>query len=208
MFYFIKTPWLLQKVYPECTWKINTTEKVLYLTFDDGPHPQATHFVLEQLRQYNAKATFFCIGKNVQAHFDVYKQLLQDGHKPGNHTFSHLNGWKVKDEKYLDDIYAARKIIDSSLFRPPYGRITKFQLKQLSGIKYNLKPIMWDVLSGDFDEMISNESCCMNVIKNAGPGSVVVFHDSVKCLKKLEYALPKVLDHFNNKGYCFKALSV
>jgi peptidoglycan/xylan/chitin deacetylase (PgdA/CDA1 family) len=179
---------------------------VLYLTFDDGPHPQVTAFVLDQLKQYNARATFFCIGKNVEANFDIYKKILQDGHKPGNHTYSHLNGWKVPDNTYLNDIYAAKKIIDSPFFRPPYGRITKFQLAQLQGIKYNLTPVMWTVLSGDFDKKISNEKCLANVLKNSRPGSIVVFHDSEKSFEKLQHVLPKVLEHFHAKGYSFKAL--
>src|SRR5450432_3853369 len=104
MFYFVKTPSLLKKIYPDCVWNIKTDEKILYLTFDDGPHPQATPFVLNELKKYNAKATFFCIGKNVKDHFDIYKQLIGDGHKPGNHTYNHLNGWKTKDKIYLNDI--------------------------------------------------------------------------------------------------------
>src|SRR5437764_10538689 len=105
MVYFIKTPWLLKKLYSECTWDVKTEEKNLYLTFDDGPHPEATPYVLEQLKRYNAKATFFCIGKNVKEHFDLYKKIIDEGHKPGNHTYDHLNGWKEKDKKYLDNIF-------------------------------------------------------------------------------------------------------
>lgn len=206
MYYLVKTPWLLKKLYPECIWDIDTSEKNLYLTFDDGPHPQATSFVLDQLKQYNARATFFCIGKNVEAYFDIYKKILQDSHKPGNHTYSHLNGWKAPDETYLNDIYTAKKIIDSSFFRPPYGRITKFQLAQLRGIKYNLKPVMWTVLSGDFDNKVSNEKCLNNVLKNSGPGSIVVFHDSEKCFEKLQFVLPKVLEYYQARGYSFQAL--
>ena len=131
MFYFIKTPLLLKKLYPECVWNIETKENEIYLTFDDGPHPEATLFVLDELKKYNAKATFFCIGKNVKEHFDIYKQMISEGHKPGNHTFNHLNGWKTADKKYLDDIKQAADIIDSQFFRPPYGRATKFQIKAL-----------------------------------------------------------------------------
>ena len=131
MFYLVKTPWLVKKLYPECVWDIKVTEKILFLTFDDGPHPEATPFVLEQLKKYNAKATFFCIGKNVKENFEVYKQLIAEGHKPANHTYNHFNGWKTKDKEYLDDILKAANIIDSNLFRPPYGKITKFQIKVL-----------------------------------------------------------------------------
>ena len=206
MFYLVKSPWLLKKVYAECTWNIITDEKVLYLTFDDGPHPEATSFVLETLQQYNARATFFCVGKNVKEYFTVYKQVLAEGHKPGNHTFDHLNGWKTKDKEYLRNIAKAAAIIDSDLFRPPYGKITKFQLKTLKGERMNLKPIMWDVLSGDFDTTIKPENCYLNVVNNAKPGSIVVFHDSLKALPTLQYTLPKVLAYFSAKGFQFKII--
>ena len=143
MLYLVKTPWILKKIYPGCTWNIKTDEKILYLTFDDGPHPEATPFVLDELKKYNAKATFFCIGKNVEQHFDIYKRVIEERHAVGNHTYNHINGWKAKDEIYLDDIAKAKKIIDSSLFRPPYGRITKFQLRNLNGDKFKLKTITY-----------------------------------------------------------------
>ena len=206
MFYFTKTPWLLKKLYSECIWDVKTDEKILYLTFDDGPNPQATPFVLQELKKYNAKATFFCIGKNVKEYFDIYKQIISDGHKPGNHTYNHLNGWKTTDKKYLEDIRLAANIIDTELFRPPYGKITKFQVNALQGEKYKLKTIMWDVLSGDFDEKLTPENCYLNVINKAKPGSVVVFHDSLKAFPRLEYTLPRVLEFFSQKGYQFKFL--
>ena len=206
MFYLVKSPWILKKYFSECTWNIKTNEKILYLTFDDGPHPEATSFVLEQLKNYNAKATFFCIGKNVKEHFEIYKQIISDGHRPANHTFSHLNGWKTNDEIYVRDIEKAAEIIDSDLFRPPYGRITKFQIKVLQQQKINLKTIMWDVLSGDFDTSIQPENCYLNVINNAKPGSIIVFHDSAKALQNIRYALPKVLEYYSEKGFKFHSL--
>ncbi len=202
----VKTPWLLKNFYPECIWDIKTKEKVLYLTFDDGPHPVATPFVLEELKKHNAKATFFCIGKRVEEYFDIYKKIIEEGHAVGNHTYDHLNGWKTKDQIYLDNIFKAKKIIDSNLFRPPYGRITKFQLKQLSAEKYKLKPIMWSVLSGDFDKEVSGEECYHTVVKNAKQGAVVVFHDSEKALDRLRYALPLVLKHFTENGFEFRSI--
>ncbi len=215
MFYLVKTPLLLKKIYPECLWDIKIDRKtclpvgrVLYLTFDDGPHPTATPFVLEQLKKYNAKATFFCIGKNVEEHFDIYKKIIDEGHAVGNHTYDHLNGWKTNDKIYLDNIFKAKKIIDSNLFRPPYGRITKFQLQQLQGEKYNLKPVMWSVLSGDFDEKISGEQCYLTVVKKAKAGSIVVFHDSAKAMGRLSYALPLVLKYFTENGFEFKRISI
>jgi len=206
MFYFVKTPVLIKKLYHECLWDVKTTENILYLTFDDGPTPRVTPFVLDILKNYNAKATFFCIGKNVKEYFDIYKQVISDGHKPGNHTFNHLNGWKTSDKKYLEDIKEAANIIDAEFFRPPYGRITKFQLKALQGEKFKLKTMMWDVLSGDFDIKVSSENCYLNVVNNVKPGSIIVFHDSVKAFPRLEYALPRVLNFFSEKGFQFKTL--
>src|SRR5687768_6336118 len=171
MLYFVKTPWWLKKLYPGCVWDIKTDEKNLYLTFDDGPDPVATPFVLEQLKTYNAKATFFCVGKNVEHNFNLYSQMIEDGHKPGNHTYDHLNGWKTKDRQYLENIAKAKQIIDTNLFRPPYGKITRFQLAQLKANRYNLKPIMWSVISGDFDGEISAENCFLNVTRNGKAGS-------------------------------------
>ena len=212
MIYFVKTPWWLKKLYSRCVWDIPVKEKIIYLTFDDGPHPVVTPFVLDTLKQYNAKATFFCIGKNVTAHADIYRRLLDEGHRVGNHTFNHLNGWKVSDELYLKNILEAGKYIDSSLFRPPYGKITRFQVKLLTGIRNspvssNFKIIMWDVLSGDFDVSLSAETCSLNVIKHAVPGSVVVFHDSEKAFPRLKDALPKTLQYLSNEGYKFEAIT-
>ena len=207
MFYLVKSPWILKKYFSECTWNIKTNEKILYLTFDDGPHPEATLFILEQLKNYNAKATFFCIGKNVKEHFEIYKQIISDGHRPGNHTFNHLNGWNTRDEIYIKDTEKAAEIIDSNLFRPPYGRITKFQIKVLQQQKINLKTIMWDVLSGDFDSSLKPENCYLNVINNAHPGSIIVFHDSLKAFPNLQYTLPLVLKYYSEKGFQFRPLT-
>ena len=207
MFYLAKTPWLVKKLYSECIWDIKVTEKILFLTFDDGPHPEATPFVLQQLKKYNARATFFCIGKNVKEYFEIYKQLIDDGNKPANHTYTHLNGWKTKDDEYLNDVYKASTIIDSNLFRPPYGRATKFQLRALKNEKLQLKTIMWDVLSGDFDEKITPENCYLNVINNTTPGSIIVFHDSLKALPKLQYTLPRILEYFSERKFQFNIIS-
>lgn len=206
MFYLKKTPWLFKKIFPERIWEINTSEKILFLTFDDGPHPEATSFVLDELKKFDAKATFFCVGENVANNFEVYQKIIENGHKPANHTYHHLNGWKTEDKIYLEDITKAAKIIDSNLFRPPYGRITKFQIKAIEGSKLNMKTIMWDVLSGDFDAAVTGENCYLNVINNAKPGSIVVFHDSVKSLATLQYALPRILEYYSESGYRFHVL--
>ncbi len=208
MFYFIKTPRWLKKLYSGCTWQMPDQEKNIYLTFDDGPHPDATPFVLDELKKHNAKATFFCIGKNVLEQPAIYKRIISDGHAVGNHTFNHLNGWKTDDEMYLQNIAEAKKYIDSVLFRPPYGRITKFQLRLLSTAKHPLTTIMWTVLSGDFDSSVSNEKCLRNVLKNSGNGSIVVFHDSKKAYERLVFVLPKVLEYFTEKGYRFEKITI
>jgi peptidoglycan-N-acetylglucosamine deacetylase len=208
MFYLVKTPWWLKRIYDSYTWSMPAAGKNLYLTFDDGPHPVATPFVLKQLKQYNALATFFCIGKNVEAYPDIFKQITDEGHTIGNHTYNHLNGWKTHDDVYLQNVLKASHVIDSNLFRPPYGRITSFQAKNLKPVMKGkeVNVVMWDVLSGDFDKKCSHENCLGNVLLSAVPGSIIVFHDSEKAYPNLEYALPRVLVYFSEKGYSFKSL--
>ena len=204
--YSVRPNVLLRCLYPSAIWRIPTKEKKIFLTFDDGPIPEVTPWVLSLLKEYKAKATFFCVGANIEKHPEIFRQLISEGHSIGNHTYNHLNGWKTDDKKYLEDINEAANIIDSEFFRPPYGRITKFQLKALQGEKFKLKTIMWDVLSGDFDIKVSPENCYLNVINNAKPGSIIVFHDSIKAFSRLEYALPRVLNFFSEKGFQFKIL--
>ncbi len=200
--YLIKTPWLLKAFYPKCTWDIPSKGKVVYLTFDDGPHPQATAFVLAALKKYNAKATFFCIGNNVLAYPNIYSSILKEGHAVGNHTYDHLNGWKTDLNTYRENIKSAAKLIDSPLFRPPYGRITNAQIKQIvQAADLPNKIIMWDVLSGDFDLKLTGVTCANNVIHNARSGSIIVFHDSTRAWERLEVALPLVLQHFSDLGF-------
>jgi peptidoglycan-N-acetylglucosamine deacetylase len=206
MFYFVKTPWLLKKIYPRSVWNIPTKEKILYLTFDDGPHPAATPFILEELEKYSAKATFFCIGKNVKEQPQLYRKILDGDHRVGNHTHNHLNGWKTPDKEYFGNIIQASKYIDSDLFRPPYGKISSFQIAYLQSGALNFKVIMWDVLSGDFDQKVSGEKCISNVTGNAANGSIVIFHDSEKAYSNMKMALPKVLSHFSKQGYKFNSI--
>jgi peptidoglycan/xylan/chitin deacetylase (PgdA/CDA1 family) len=208
MRYFIKTPWWMKKIYPAYVWDVDTKENILYLTFDDGPHPVATPFVLDELARYNAKATFFCIGKNVVEYPSIYRRILDEGHAVGNHTHNHLNGWKTNDSKYFQDIAEAALHIDSNMFRPPYGRIKTFHAKNMQRVmkKPDARIIMWTVLSGDFDLQVSKEECLQHVILNATKGSIVVFHDSEKAFPKLEYSLPLVLKHFSSAGFRFETL--
>lgn len=205
MFYTKLIPSWFIKLNSSLVWNIETKEKELYLTFDDGPHETATPFVLDQLKMFNAKATFFCVGKNVKAHTNIYQRILDEGHAPGNHTFNHLNGWKTKNSLYINDIAEAAKYIDSKLFRPPYGRISPFVSKMLR-TQLQYKIIMWHVLSGDFDNTISPQQCLENVLMNAKAGSIIVFHDSKKAWERMQFALPAILKFYTEKGFIFKAL--
>lgn len=207
MYYLVKTPSWVKKVFNNRIWSVNTSAKEIYLSFDDGPHPEHTLFILDELLKYDAKATFFCIGKNVLAYPDIYKRIIEDGHAIGNHTQDHLNGSKTNNFDYLNNIKQAKQFIDSGLFRPPYGKINSFLVKQLQSKEYDLTTIMWTVLSGDFDPSISKEQCLQNVLLTTSPGSIVVFHDSEKASEKMRYVLPKVLAYFSSKGYCFKRIT-
>lgn len=206
--YFIKTPWWLIQCFPNRLWRFETTSKKIYLSFDDGPHPIATPFVLDMLQQYNAKATFFCIGKNVIAYPEIYQRLLNEGHRVGNHTYNHLNGWKTENAIYLADIQKAASVIQSALFRPPYGRIKVAQAKQLKNAlaDENAKIVMWDVLSGDFDQNLTAEKCTKFVLNQAKEGSIIVFHDSDKAWERLRHTLPAVLQYFTKLGFEFCAI--
>jgi len=198
----------VQWLFPRRVWAFSRKEPNIYLTFDDGPIPEVTPWVLEQLKKYNAKATFFCIGDNVRKHPDIFNAIIAEGHSIGNHTFHHLNGWKTRTEEYLQDVEAAevefnKTIFNSNqpskLFRPPYGKMTSAQAKKITEKGYKI--IMWDVLSADFDPTISEEKCLKNVVNNIKPGSIVVFHDSLKAEEKLKYVLPEFLAFVKKKKW-------
>ena len=208
MFYFVKTPWWLKKFSKGRVWQMPNNSKIIYLSFDDGPDPLVTPFVLDELKKYDARASFFCVGNNVVKYPQVYERILKEGHAVGNHSFDHLNGWKTNDKVYLDSIAAAKKHIISKLFRPPYGRIKRSQQKILSSPAFGLTTIMWTVLSGDFDGSTSPVQCYTNVTRSAKNGSIVVFHDSAKANTKMSYALPLVLKYFSEKGYRFEKIQV
>ena len=209
MFYLAKSTWWMKMFWPAYTWKIKTGEKKLFLTFDDGPDPHATAFVLEQLKKFDAKATFFCIGENVATHSALYQRILQEGHATGNHTHRHPNGWKISKEAYLRDVQEASERINSRLFRPPYGRITKSQAKGLPAAMQqdDVKVIMWSVLSADFDTTKNGRQCFGFVRKYSRPGSIVVFHDSAKAFPNLSVALPMTLEYFTELGYSFEKIT-
>ncbi|MCB0569297.1 MAG: polysaccharide deacetylase family protein [Phaeodactylibacter sp.] len=202
--YLIKTPQFIQNLFPNYTWRIPTQEKVLYLTFDDGPIPEVTPWVLEQLEQYDAQATFFCVGDNIRKHPDVFRQVIEKGHAVGNHTYNHLNGWLSENIPYYHNVRHCANLAHSVLFRPPYG---KLKPKQAQFLQRHYRIVMWDVLSGDFDPRLSEEQCLSNVVNNAEPGSIIVFHDSLKAEEKLRYVLPRVLEHFAMEGYQFGKLN-
>lgn len=210
----IKTPLVVKKMFPNYIWDIASANKTIYLTFDDGPTPEITNWTLNTLNKFNAKATFFCIGNNIEKHPVIFQNILEEGHSIGNHTHNHIKGWKTKTEAYLSNISKAQKIIHSkkndsdntiNLFRPPYGKITTKQGNSL--INKGYKIIMWDILSFDWDDKVSKETCLNNVIKKTTNGSIIVFHDSVKASKNLQYVLPKVLEHFSHLNYKFSAIT-
>ncbi|PKQ44343.1 polysaccharide deacetylase family protein [Confluentibacter flavum] len=210
----IKTPLVAKKMFPNYVWDIPTDDKIVYLTFDDGPTPEITNWVLNTLKSFHAKATFFCIGKNIENYPDIFQDILNEGHTVGNHTYNHVKGWKTKAKDYLLDIEKTQGILNSqmmdlsssnvNLFRPPYGQITPKQGKELMKLGYKI--IMWDVISFDWDKTISMETCLNNVTTKSTNGSIIVFHDSVKASKNMQYTLPKVLKYFSEKGYSFKPL--
>ena len=201
--YLVKTPIFIQKLFPNFIWRIPTKEKKLYLSFDDGPIPEITPWVLEQLSNYDAKATFFCVGENIHKYPYLIKRLLDKGHRIGSHTYNHLSGWATDNIPYFHNVRRGASLTKTELFRPPYGRLKPVQAKFLQR-HYSI--IMWDVLSGDFDPEITEDQCFRNVVQHARPGSIVVFHDSLKSARVLKNVLPRILEHFSNEGYVFDSI--
>ena len=204
--YLVKSPPLLHFFYPSLTWHMPRSEKVVYLSFDDGPIPDVTDFVLKTLNSFSTKATFFCIGDNILKYPQIFESIKNDGHGIGNHTFNHLKGWDTSDDVYFQNFQKCQGQTDTNLFRPPYGRIKKSQIAQIKSSYPAMEIIMWDTLSGDFDTKLSPERCLTNVIKYTRNGSIIVFHDSLKAFDRLYYTLPKVLEHFSQLGYRFEQL--
>ncbi|WP_064196283.1 MULTISPECIES: polysaccharide deacetylase family protein [Emticicia] len=203
-----KTNFLMRALYPNFVWRKPSTDKTIFLTFDDGPIPEVTEFVLETLEKYQAKATFFCIGDNINKHPEVFKKVIKEGHSVGNHTFNHLRGWATEDQQYLENTEKCKAEIEkfgikTQLFRPPYGRIKRSQARSILSTN---EIIMWDVLSGDFSQDLSPETVLNKTIKYTESGSIVLFHDSIKANKRMAYALPKFLEHFSAQGFKFSKL--
>jgi peptidoglycan/xylan/chitin deacetylase (PgdA/CDA1 family) len=208
--YLHYTPRLLHWLYPHLLWHMPRAEKVLYLTFDDGPIPEVTPAVLSILSEWNAKATFFCVGDNVRKHPQVAAQVVGEGHRLGNHTYHHLKGTQTEPQRYLQDVALCHRVLEpylsgggTKLFRPPYGRFTRQQLSQL---KQEYRLVMWDVLPADFDPALPAEACLRKSIRYTRAGSIVVFHDSLKAWDRLQWVLPRYLQHFHQQGYRFSAL--
>jgi peptidoglycan/xylan/chitin deacetylase (PgdA/CDA1 family) len=202
---------LFEILFPRYIWRIKTTEKKIYLTFDDGPIPEVTEWVLEQLALFNAKGTFFCVGENIIKHPEILKKIINDGHLVANHTQNHLKGWKTENDLYLNNFHLCEKSIESikkekyNLFRPPYGQLKR---KQADEILRTHKILMWSVLTKDYDANFDEVQCLKNAIKKTRNGSIVLFHDSLKAKKNLRYVLPKYLEHFSKKGYKFEIIEL
>jgi len=199
-----KTPPFLARVFRSLTWDLPAAEKTVYLTFDDGPTPEVTEWVLEQLDAYGAKATFFCLGCNVKKQPEIFKKIGAAGHAVGNHSYSHMKGFRSSVSRYVADVDRASELIDSKLFRPPYGRILPGQVRKL---RERYRIIMWSVLSVDYDRKVNGRQVVRNVLENVRPGSIIVFHDSVKASKNLYHALPEVLEQMASDGYRFRVIS-
>jgi peptidoglycan/xylan/chitin deacetylase (PgdA/CDA1 family) len=210
-FYWIKTNTIIKRYFSNYIWDIPNKDNKIYLTFDDGPTSEITAWILQLLKEENIKATFFCIGKNILAQPEIFNQIIQEGHAIGNHTNNHINGWKNSNETYVENTKKCDAIIkdttdkDTRLFRPPYGRIKSKQAQRIKELGYKI--IMWDVLSADFDQHISPEKCLTNVTSSVKPGSIIVFHDSLKASKNLKFALPKAIKQLKQKGFTFETIT-
>ena len=198
------TPQWVQALSPAYTWRGAGLEPVIYLTFDDGPIPHLTPWVLDTLRAHGAKATFFCVGENVVKHPDIFQQVLAEGHSVGNHTFNHLNGWHTPTPTYAHNVRRCARVVSSQLFRPPYGKLLP---QQSAWLRRHFQIVMWDVLSGDYDSQFSPQQCLRHVTDHARPGSIVLMHDSLKAERNLRYVLPAALQFFGEKGWRCEPMS-
>ena len=202
---YINPPKFLKKLFPSFIWSIDNEKDGVYLTFDDGPRPEVTPWILDQLDRHNAKATFFCIGKNVEMFPELYNEILRRGHAVGNHSYSHVKGWGMDTGLYVRDIDTASDLIHSNLFRPPYARIGPNQASVLSE---RYKIVMWNVVSRDYSRRVSEKQCVKNVLPHLKPGAIIVFHDSIKSSRNLWHTLPVVLDEIDSRGYKCKKIEI
>lgn len=205
--YFHKYGSIFRKLFPSYQWKVNTSSKEIYLTFDDGPVPEITEFVLDTLAKYEAKATFFCVGENIVKHPEIYQRLRNEGHTVGNHTYNHLNARKVETNEYFANIEKAQVVmgdVGNKLFRPPYGHLKSKHIKQLKKLGYRI--VMWDVLTGDFDPQLDEQKALQKTISGTTTGSIVLMHDNPKHFENMAFILPRFIEHFNQLGFKFKAL--
>lgn len=202
--YFHKTPTWLKKLYPSLIWNFKSDKKKVWLTFDDGPTDKLTQWILDCLDQFNARATFFCVGENLIKHPNLTNQMVEKGHVVANHSHNHLNGWKTDVESYVENVNKCQLHlpVKNNLYRPPYGKITRNQIKQLKALKKDI--IMWDVLSGDFDLNLSPEACFEASVRYTSPGSIIVFHDNIKAENRLKFTLPRYLEYLSMKNYTFE----
>lgn len=199
-----QTPDFIRKLIPGAVWRLPQKEKTVYLTFDDGPIPEVTPWVLDLLKKYNIKATFFCVGDNVRKHPEVFKMLVSAGHSVGNHTFNHLQGFKVKSDKYVENVELADAYIRSNLFRPPHGHL---RIRQGTRLSKKFRFVMWDVITRDYNRKLSGEYV-LNVVKRyVRNGSIIVFHDSIKAEKNMKYALPRAIEFLLSEGYKFEKIT-
>ncbi|MCB0507644.1 MAG: polysaccharide deacetylase family protein [Bacteroidetes bacterium] len=205
--YFVRTPYIIKRLMPSITWEISNEKNAIFLTFDDGPHPEITPWILKQLKAYNAKATFFCLGKNAEQYPNTLKQILEEGHTIGSHGYAHLNGWKTSDDIYLEDVNKSFEVlqkmnINTQLFRPAYGRISLTSLKKIQA-KYAV--INWSLMPGDFDSSITSEKCLSN-LQRIKSGDIIVLHDNEKSWKHLNYCLPKFLEFCKTKKFHLESI--
>jgi len=203
---YYKFPKWLKRFYPNAIWDffLNDNSSAIYLTFDDGPTPDVTEWVLNCLNDHQAKATFFCLGKNVINNPQLFNEIIEQGHSVGNHSMNHLKGINTSINKYIDDVVEAKKYIKSNLFRPPYGKCKPKQHKALTQLGF--KTVFWSHLSYDFDENLSSNERINQLKNNVKPGSIIVFHDSQKAFPQLKKELPIFLEFYTKKGYSFNSI--
>lgn len=200
---FFTTPYIIRLFYPSLLWKMPKGDKKIYITFDDGPHPSITPKVLEILKKFNAKATFFCVGNNVNKYKETFDMIINDGHSVGNHTYNHEKGWNTGTREYVDSVNKTRLLVGSDLLRPPHGKMTTAQIRAL---KKEYRLIAWSVISYDWDKSLTPDDCFENVVRKSDDGSIIVFHDSEKAVGNMIPTLTKMLQYYSDRGFAFERI--